>query len=173
MCEKNNKKIPDVCERCGCVYPKYTIEKNGKKIEKSNYPDCDCMVYLRLRKWQIPLLLGAISLGMFTENLCSKLLDASIKGEDNLDRSYPREDDSFKWQKHAKVLMGMIENQTEIGLEYKESADKVNILEALDEFARDKIHQRICDYRNEGLDRPWLHRNMISEIVGIDYERIK
>ena len=169
---KNNKEVPEVCERCGCVYPKYTIEKNGEKIEKGKYPDCDCMVYLRLRKWQVPLLLGAISLGMFTENLCSKLLDASKSGEDTLDKEYPREDDSFEWQRHAKKLMDLIIAQTGISLEYMESAEKGDALKAFKEFAEEEIYRQLCSYKNEGLSRPWLYRNMISEIVGIDYERI-
>jgi len=173
MSEKNNKKVPDACERCGGIYPKYTIEKNGEKIEKGNYPDCDCMVSLRLRRWQIPLLLGAIKLGMFTENLCSKLLDASKSGKDILDRKYPREDDSFEWQSHAKKLMDMISEQTGIDLEYMESAERGDALKVFKEFAEEEIYREICKYMDEGLARPWLYRNMISEAVGIDYVRIE
>ena len=170
--ERKESKKQSHCRRCGNEYPKYQLVRDGKKVDKGYYPDCDCIVDIKLKKWQIPILLGAISLGIYTENLCSQFLDASTKGEDNLDKSYPREDDSFKWSKHSKVIMDMIGEQTEINLEYKVSADNGDVLKALGEFARDGIYQRICRFRDEGLNRQWLERDYLSEEEGIEFGKI-
>ncbi len=160
MNENNIKKtrIQNRCDRCGNEYPPYQKVKGENKEEKVYYPDCECTVEIKLKKWQIPILLGAIDLGSYAENLCARIIDATNKGEDTLDKDFKVDDDSFQWGQHCLNIMDKIKQQSEINLEYKESAGKGDILEVLRRLVRREIENKILSFKYEGLNRQWLWR---------------
>ncbi len=145
------------CEKCGNEYPQYEVVKKGMVSTEGYYPSCDCVVEIRLKKWQIPVLLGAVGLGVIAEVQCSRLAEASEEGLDRYKESIPVINESFYWRKHVNKIVGQINNQTGISLEYLESAKKDGVLDAISKFVDKEVQRRISEY----VGRPFSNRNSL------------
>ena len=161
MSEEKNKNIftESKCDRCGNTYPEFNVVKNDEVVNRGYYPDCECIVQIQLIKWQIPILLGALSLGKFFEEICSNIAKASEFGRTE---SQTCEADSERWREHASLIIDEIKKQTGINLKYCESATKENILSIIKDFTDKEIKRREDNYFNLQVDRDWLRRGPCS-----------
>ena len=157
MSEEKNKNIvtESKCDRCGNTYPEFNVVKNGEVVNRGYYPDCECVVQIQLIKWQIPILLGAASLGKFFEEICSNISKASEFGRAE---SQTCEADSQRWREHASFIIDQIKSQTGINLKYCESANKENILSTIKYLVDKEINKREEKYFKLQVDREWLRR---------------
>ena len=173
MCKLNDQKEIEVqkrCEKCGNEYPVYQVIKKGKVVSEGYYPNCDCVVEVKLKKWQIPILLGAASLGDIAEGQCSRLTEASEEGLDRYEESIPVINKSFCWRKHVDAIIDQIKNQTGINLEYMESASRDGALDAIFKFVEEEVQRRISEYGGASVNRDWLWRNYSQEIKKLRYK---
>ena len=162
MNKEENKNIftERKCSICGKEYAKFNILENGEIKNEGYYPDCDCVVESKLKKWQIPILLGAAGLGEISEGICSRLSEASEYGIDRYEETIPNLNYSRLWRKQVDSIIGQIKLQTSINLEYTESAFKDNILSAIEDFVDKEVTKRIEIYNGSGVNRGWLDRDL-------------
>lgn len=147
------------CSRCGKEYPEFNVVEDGQVKNKGYYPDCDCFVEIKLKKWQIPILLAAADLGEMYEGIYSRLSEATELGIDRYDQRIPDENDSWVWREHVESTIDQIKSQTGINLEYWESADKDNILSDIHNVVNKMVAKRINEFSGNKINREWLYRN--------------
>ena len=166
MVEINNSEkmvVEGKCSRCGTEYNPYQVSRGEKVEEKGFYPDCDCTVEIRLKKWQIPILLGAVSMGIYSERLCSLLVEASTDGRNSLEEDISLDHDSFMWRGHSQAIEKQIKEQTGISLEYIESASRKDAIKSIEKFVKEDMDRRANAHRGPQLKRDWLWRRYFDE----------
>jgi hypothetical protein len=162
MCNEHNRQFhfyESKCSRCGNEYPEFNVVDDGQFKNKGYYPNCDCLVEIKLKKWQIPLLLGAAGLGEYYERACGRLAVAAKEGEDSREKVIPFMDESFLWRKHVDSIINQIKHQSGINLEYWECAYNDEILSAINIVVDKEVNKRISKYYDFGIDRSWLSRD--------------
>ena len=154
------------CKKCGKEYPPYEVIKDGKVVNEGYFPDCECTVKIELKKWQIPILLGAASLGSIAEGWCARLRESIEEGfdiyDDQIDPEFFRfGNDSIRWQRFLKEILDNIKEQTSINLECMESADRDEFIDVIIDFVELEKERRITRYqrRLRELCKP-LHTEM-------------
>ena len=121
MTEEKNKNIyaESKCERCGNVYPKFGVVENKKIKTQEYYPSCDCVVEIKLKKWEVPLLLGAAGMGEVFERIYEGVEATSEKGIDRCKEAISQFDYSWMWRKNVGLIIEKIKVQTGINLEHR------------------------------------------------------
>ncbi|MFC2145475.1 hypothetical protein ACFLQQ_04005, partial [Actinomycetota bacterium] len=132
---------------------------------------CNCTVEIKLEKWQIPQLLGAIRLAHIAEGWCARLREASDEGMDIYDDDFELNwflaggNDSLRWRKHIEQIIGQIKKQTGLDLEYMESADRDDIRALIENFVEKEKIRKLEEYRKamQGIEinRSWLWKNKV------------
>ncbi len=152
------------CERCKNKYPKFQVVEKETIKDDGYYPNCDCVVEIKLKKWQIPILLGAAGLGDIAEGQCSRLTEASEEGLDRYEESVPVITNSFRWRKHVDAIIDQIKNQTGLNLEYMEVANKDGVLDTICKFVEEEVQRRIYAHGGGSLvNRDWVDRDYPKE----------
>jgi hypothetical protein len=166
MDKENEKKYiveESKCERCGNEFLPFQVIENDKVVNKGYYPDCECIVEIKLKKWQIPILLGAASLGNALERISSCLYEAIDHGSDSDMQAFLRMDHSILWRKNVDLIVDQIKSQSSIYLEYWESANDNDVQSIIENFVDKEVERRTEIHRGYGLNREWLNRNFPEE----------
>jgi len=143
---KKQKNYKPVCEKCDKKYSKLHDVKNGELDLKSYYPDCDCDVVIRLKKNQIPAILGAIFLGKKFEVLCRMLVRVERYEEDFIKAKVIF---SKLWKSIIDDATNKIKEQSGIDLKYYECAMDDDIVEKIFMLVYQECINRIKDrYEN-------------------------
>ena len=157
------------CKRCGNDYPPYEVIKKGKVVNQGYYPNYDCVIEIKFKKWQIPLLLGAAILAINAENWCAKLSEASEEGMDRDDDDFDPNfylfggNASVRWQRHLDLMMDQVREKSGLKLEYVESADRVEILKTIEKLVEGEKIRRLKNYNGVHIDRvnrEWIYRQL-------------
>ena len=147
------------CERCGNEYPPFQVIEDRRTKDEGFYPNCECIVEIKLKKWQIPILLGAAALGDIIEGILSRLVEAEEEGTYRLEEVIPMESDSFRWIKHVDAIIDQIKNQTDLNLEYIESLSRNNVLEQINKLVGEEVQKRCKQFGGHHLNRRWVWRD--------------
>ena len=148
--KETKEKVVNKCKKCGKKFSRLVALNEAKLSFDSYCPDCDCEMTIKLKKWQIPILLGAISLGIELENWSEEVLKTIRDVEEY--QVLPCYTDSDKWRYQAWTVMKQVKKQTGVVLEYFESAGQSNILEDFHKLVEKEWTKRIKswdDYKNE------------------------
>jgi hypothetical protein len=126
------------CKFCGMKYIERTMYFGRFPFTYSIRPDCLCghRTKLRLWKWQIPYILGAMNLGTYLESLCVDLLHSDGSSVDGHMADYEI--------KVARIA-DLIKEQTGINEEIGGYGDYVDVVTEIREMVRKKCNQ----YRKE------------------------
>lgn len=151
------------CDKCGNEYPKFDVIENGKIKTRGHYPDCQCVVELKLKRWQIPILLGGLSLGSALERICSMLYEAIEHGHDSDEQAFLGTDYSSLWRHNVGLIMDEIKQQSSIEFSYWECASNDKIRSIIKNFVDREVERRIDLYNGSSINRQWLSKYLPEE----------